>query len=453
MRPINPLPAVAIIGRSNVGKSTLFNKIAEQNRALVLPQAGTTRDRLTAGVNWQKKSFNLTDTGGLDPIPGDPYAADIIGQSQAAQKSADVLVLTVDAATGPTPADHRLARALKRTKQPVILAVNKCDNNRARAEAAVFEKFGLPLVAVSAKNGVGVGDLLDAITDQLKKTPTSEPAADMELALIGKPNVGKSSLLNALYGEGRMIVSPRPHTTRDSQDVLIGHHGHIFRVTDTAGIRRLSHQGDEIETLSIAKAEQAARRADVVALVIDIAEPITSQDKRLTEQIVASGRGLFIIANKWDLIDEKTSHSLAEYQEHIARDLPFLSWAPVLFVSAFDRERISAILDMAWTIKQNVGRTLTTDDCREFLKRILAKRAPTIGKGTRAPKLLRLEQIASSPPRFLLTIPVKTRLAENYKQFMINTLRKEYALDGVSIRLGIKEDMSKPERMLPKAKS
>lgn len=452
MHSLHPLPLVAIIGRSNVGKSTLFNKIAEQNRALVLPQAGTTRDRLEARVNWQKKSFILADTGGLDPRRNDPYAPAIISQSRAAQKAAAVLILVVDAATGPTPEDRAILRALKRAQQPVILAANKCDNNRLRAEAAVFEKFGRPLTAISAKNGVGVGDLLDAVTDRLKTETETETGPDMELALIGKPNVGKSSLLNALYGEERMIVSPLPHTTRDSQDVLIKHQDHIFRVTDTAGIRRLSHQGDEIETLSINKAREAARRADVVGLVIDISQPITSQDKRLTEEIVQSGRGIFIIANKWDAIDEKTSHSVTEYQEHINRSLPFLSWAPVLFVSVFDKQRIRDILDMAWAVKRNAERALTDDDCREFLKKILAKRAPTIGQGTRRPKLLRLEQVSTGPPRFLLTIPVKTRLAENYKQFMINALRKEYALEGVSIRLGIKEDMSKPERMLPKTK-
>lgn len=443
MKTISSLPLAVIVGRSNVGKSTLFNKIAEQNKALVLAESGTTRDRLEARIAWQRKTFTLVDTGGLDPKKTDDYYEPIIAQSRAAQASATVIVLVVDATVGLVPADRAIARALRKTGKKIILAVNKCDNQKRREAAAQFHQLNFPLYPVSAKNGSGTGDLLDAIAELLPLSPKIAAEPEMTLSLIGKPNVGKSALLNSLYGEERMIVSSLPHTTRDSQDVLVLHNERIFKVIDTAGIRRGSNQGSMVEELSIAKSRQAMERADVVGLVIDIAQSVTSQDKRLAEEITASGKGIFIIANKWDLIPEKDSATIRRYQKYLAVSFPFLAWAPIIFTSATIGTRIKDILELAWEIFQNFNKQTDQKDLDAFLEKIAAKRKPTIGKGTRRPKLLALEQASSRPPRFLLTIPNKTNLAENYRRFMVNSLRDEFDLEGVPVKLTVQEKTGK----------
>jgi len=439
MKNPSSLPSVVIVGRSNVGKSTLFNKIAEENRALILPEAGTTRDRLEANISWQHKTFTLVDTGGLDPKKTDDYYDAIIRQSRTAQENAAVIVLVVDVTVGIVPADRDVIRALRKSGKKIILAVNKCDNPRRRADTAAWHKFNLPLYLVSAKNGTGTGDLLDAISDILPAAPGLADKPELTLALIGKPNVGKSSLLNALCGEERMIVSPLPHTTRDSQDVQVLHQDRLFKIIDTAGIRRRSHQGDTVEELSIAKSRQAMERSDVVGLVIDISQNVTSQDKRLTEEITDSGKGIFIIANKWDLIPEKDSVTIERYKKYLAVSFPHLAWAPVIFTSADSGVRVEKILDLAWEIFQNFNKQIAKKDLETVLEKVLAKRKPTIGKGTHRPKLLGLEQTSSRPPRFMLTIPVKTDLAESYRRFIINSLRHEFNLEGVPVKLSVQE--------------
>lgn len=439
MKKSSSLPSVVIVGRSNVGKSTLFNKIAEENRALILPEAGTTRDRLEARITWQYKTFTLVDTGGLDPKKTDDYYEAIISQSHAAQTKAAVIVLVVDVTVGVLPADRDVIRALRKKGKKIILAVNKCDNPRRRAEAALFHQFNLPLHPVSAKNGVGTGDLLDAITQNLPKTLPVADKPDLTLALIGKPNVGKSSLLNAIFGEERMIVSPLPHTTRDSQDVLVLHHERLFKIIDTAGIRRYSHQGSAVEELSIGKSRQAMERADVVGLVIDISQNVTSQDKRLSEEITDSGKGIFIIANKWDLIPEKDSDTIERYKKYLYVSFPHLSWAPIIFTSADAEVRVKKILELAWDIFENFNKQVPKQELRDLLAKAVAKRKPTIGKGTHRPKLLALEQIGTRPPRFMLTIPVKTDLAESYRRFLTNSIRDEFNLEGVPVKLTVQE--------------
>ncbi|MDP1709369.1 MAG: ribosome biogenesis GTPase Der, partial [Candidatus Komeilibacteria bacterium] len=436
-------PAVVIIGRSNVGKSTLFNRIAEQSRALVMAESGTTRDRLEADINWNKSIFTLVDTGGLDPTKTDFYKEDIIKQSQAAQAQAVVIVFVVDATIGLVPAERDIAKKLRQSGKNVIVAANKCDNAKIRSASAVFHKLNWPMETVSAKNGSGVGDLLDLIISHLPEAVPSEAEPFLTLALLGKPNVGKSSLLNSMYGEERMIVSPRPHTTRDSQDVLVRHQDVVYRVIDTAGIRRYSHQGEAVEELSINKSRQAMHRADVVGLVIDISKNLTSQDKRLSEEIVAANKGIFIIANKWDLIPEKDSATIERYQDYIDGLLPWLKWAPIIFVSALDNQRTNKILELAHDIFQNLNKQTTPEELVDFLKNIVIKRKPTTGKGTRRPTLLALDQVNVNPPHFLVTIPNKTQLAETYRQFMVNSLRHDFNLEGVPVKLTVVTKVSK----------
>ena len=447
MKTVASLPLVALVGRSNVGKSTLFNRLIEKAVALVLPQAGTTRDRLEAAISWNAASFTLVDTGGLDPAKTDIYKEAIIKQSLYAQKGAQVIVLVVDATVGLQAAERDIAKKLRKLGKTIIIAANKCDNSKVRQNSAVFHQLNWPLVAVSAKNGSGTGDLLDAITQSLKPRAGEEAAGGLNprltLTLLGKPNVGKSSLLNSLYGEERMIVSPVPHTTRDSQAVLVKHHNVVYRVIDTAGIRRYSHQGEVVEELSISKSHQAMREADVVGLVIDISQNLTSQDKRLAEAIVAGNKGIFIIANKWDLIPEKDSATIERYRHYIDQSFPFLTWAPIIFVSALDSLRTKKILELASDIFTHLIWRATDAELKEFISAIAAKRRPTTGKGIRRPSLLSLKQISDNPPHFILTIPNKTQLAETYRRFMVNTLRSQFNLEGVPLKLTVVTKVAK----------
>lgn len=443
MKTVSSLPLVALVGRSNVGKSTLFNKLVEKSVALVLPEAGTTRDRLEAEVSWNAASFSLVDTGGLDPAKTDIYKEAIIKQSLYAQGAAQVIVFVVDATVGLQASERDIAKKLRKLGKTVIIAANKCDNAKVRQNASIFHQLNWPLVAVSAKNGSGTGDLLDLVTQSLRDRSGDEVEVAFTLTLLGKPNVGKSSLLNSLYGEERMIVSPVPHTTRDSQAVLVKHQDIIYRVIDTAGIRRYSHQGEAVEELSISKSRQAIHQADVVGLVIDISKNLTSQDKRLAEEIVAVNKGIFIVANKWDLIPEKDSDTIERYKHYIDQSFPFLTWAPIIFVSALDSLRTKKILELAGEIFHHMNWRATDEELKEFIKTIAQKRRPTTGKGIRRPSLIALEQISDNPPHFILTIPNKTQLAETYRRFMVNTLRSQFNLEGVPLKLTVVTKVAK----------
>ena len=451
MRKHTPLPQVVIMGRSNVGKSTLFNKIAEQNRALVTKTAGTTRDYLEATIAWRDKIFDLIDTGGLDPAKDDLYGEQIIKQSQLAQSRAQILLFVVDSSSQILEQDKKIARLLRKHNKKVILVVNKCDTKIKRDQSEVFKRLGFDFFTVSASNGSGVGDLLDGIVNELPQAKKIDEKPNSIIALIGQPNVGKSSLLNSLYGEERMIVSPIAHTTRDSQDVLVAYKAKnnnpekkdiIFKIIDTAGIRRRA-SGEEVEKLSVNKSVSAIKRSTVTALVLDISKKITSQDKRLIKEIADINKGLFIIANKWDLVPEKDSITINKYKDYLDGQFPFLSWAPIIFTSAQDRQRISNILDLAWDIQHNLGKEINENALSKFLKKIVAKRKPTIGKGTRRPRLLRLKQTSHNPVEFLLEIPNKTNMAISYKSYIVKSLREHFDFEGVPIKLRVKEVMPK----------
>ncbi len=445
------IPEVVIVGRSNVGKSTLFNAIVEERRALVTPVAGTTRDVLETEVAWRGKRFAIVDTGGLDPAKDDTYREAIITQAKKAQTQAAVILLMVDVTVGPLEQDQKIVNGLRKLGVPVLLAINKCDNAARRKRAGAFARFNLPSFQISASNGSGVGDLLDAAVEKIPESERTAQTSGLTLALIGKPNVGKSSLLNSVYGSERMIVSETPHTTRDSQDVVVAHGGKTYTVIDTAGIRRRTQEGDEVEHLSINKSIAAINRADVVALVVDISEPLTSQDHRLAREIEDVNKGLFIVANKWDKIPEKDSQTINRHAEYLASQLPNLSWVPIIFTSATDKVRTREMLELAYGIKQNLGREITGNALGKFLKSAVTKRKPTIGKGTRRPRLLSLKQMSHNPPSFVLEIPTKTDLAQSYQKYLTNSLREKFDFEGVPVKLTVrsrelKKDEGQAER-------
>ncbi len=446
------LPKVAIVGRSNVGKSTLFNTICESKRALVSPHAGTTRDRLEAEVLWRGVRFTLVDTGGSDPSRGDPYAQSIVEQAEKAEQEAALLIALADVTTGPVPEDAELIKRLRKSGKPFLLAINKCDNPARRSRTSSFARFGPARFAVSATNGSGIGDLLDVVVRALGETRApsdNEPRQPaVVIALVGKPNVGKSSLANSIAGENRMIVSPLPHTTRDAQDIDVrASDGTQYRIIDTAGVRRRDNRGDEVEELSIAKTRAALARADVVALVVDISEPFTSQDKRLGQEIEEHGKGLMIVGNKWDAVSEKTSRTANEYEAVIASFFPNLSWAPMVFVSAVAGGRTKRILSLAADIKKNLERTITDNALSDFVKEAATRRKPTIGKGTRRPRILAMHQVGINPPAFRADIPTKTNLARSYQQYLVNELRKAFDFEGVPIKLAVREREARPNEV------
>jgi len=448
------LPKVAIVGRSNVGKSTLFNKIVEERKSVVSSEAGTTRDRLETPVAWGGRRFMLVDTGGVDPKAGDVFREQILKQVQEATRQATVIVLMVDVKTGILPEDTQLVKVLRKQKKPVLLAVNKCDNPHRRAKAKVFEQLGYEMNLVSASNGSGVGDLLDIIISHLG-TPSADELklVDVTLALIGRPNVGKSSMFNAVVGEERMIVSDEPHTTRDSQDVTITYKDIRYTVIDTAGVRRHTARGDDVEMMSIGKTMGAVRRADVVALVVDISEPISSQDKRLANEIETANKGIFIVANKWDLIPDKDPDTINTYETYLRKAFPNLSWVPIVFTSAAEGIRTRAMLELAHELHQSATKELKEEDLKAFIGELVVKRKPTIGKGTRRPRLLSLVQEKSNPPCFRLEIPNKTNLAQSYKQFIINSMRDKFDYEGIPLSLRIIERQPKPgDQKLPPAR-
>jgi GTP-binding protein len=447
----NKTPKVVIVGRSNVGKSTLFNTIAEQKRALVLPEAGTTRDRLDVIVNWRTNKFTLVDTGGLDPAKDDIYHNPIISQAKSARDQATIILFMVDVTIGPLPQDLQIIKDLRKLGKPILLVVNKCDNSHRRKHADQFERFKLPMHLVSGINGSGVGDLLDEIVKLIPKNPETESNVELTLALIGKPNVGKSSLLNSIADEERMIVSPTPHTTRDSQDVDVVYKDKKFTVIDTAGIRRKTKHGDEVETLSINKSIAAISRSDVAALVVDISEKMTSQDHRLAREIEDTSKGLFIVANKWDKISDKDENTINKYTKHIESSFPNLTWVPIIFTSAEDNQRTKEMLNLASDIKNNLEREITDNALSKFLKSAVAKRKPTIGKGTRRPRLLSLKQVNTNPPQFVLEIPNKTNMAKSYRQYLSNSLREKFDFEGVPITLVVRERTLTKDEMNPEA--
>lgn len=441
------LPKAVIVGRSNVGKSSLFNKVIEKKHALVLPEAGTTRDVLEAQVGWRDKKFTLVDTGGLDPRKQDIYHGPIIKHALGAQKQASVILFMTDVNTGILPDDSRIIKDLRRTGKKILLVVNKCDNQKQRKKAGQFSRLGLELHLISSINGSGIGDLLDEIVDLIPSATEKISESDITLALIGKPNTGKSSILNAMLGKERMIVSEQAHTTRDSQDVSIAHKEEQYTVIDTAGIRRKTKQGGQVEHLSINKSINAIERADVSCLVIDISEKLTSQDHRLAREIEDTNKGLIIIANKWDLIEDKDESTINKYKQYIDSAFPNLTWVPIIFTSAQDNKRIKEILELTKDIKANLEREITDNALSRFIKTTVKKRKPTIGKGTRRPRLLSLKQTNTSPPSFLLEIPNKTSIAKSYQQFLVNSLREKFDFEGVPVKLIIKQRELKKEEM------
>ena len=440
---MNPKIAhVVLAGRSNVGKSTLFNRLTEEPTAVISPIAGTTRDRNEKEMIWRGISFILVDTAGLDIPQEQSINKKVLAQTHTALKHAGLIVFVVDVKSGLTSADISALANLRTYKKPIVLAANKADNTTLRNSIAEFYSLGCGDPApVSATNGSGSGDLLDVIVESLPEKKFHEASnTGISLAVMGQPNVGKSSLVNSILGEERVIVSDIPHTTRDPIDTPLVYKGHEIVLIDTAGLRRpVKIEKQTIEHASTNKTIARIKRATIIALVIDVTQEITRQDMRLGNLLAAEQKSVMIIANKWDLIPDKTPTTINTYENYIYAKLGMLKYAPIIFTSATDNQRTRTLLDTALLIHNEQKKSIDNQTLQVFLEDTTRRLKPTRGKGTRFPIIYSLRQEAINPPFFKMTTKPRTDIQASYISFIERRLREEFGFIGVPMKLVIEK--------------
>jgi GTP-binding protein len=439
------LPLVAIVGRPNVGKSTLFNRLTKTRRAIVGDEPGITRDRIYGEVEWRNRRFSLVDTGGIVPDDEAVIPANIFRQASFAIEEAQAIVWVVDARAGITPLDEELVKLLRMTGKKIVIAANKAETNRVDAEAQEFAQFGFDsLIPVSAEHGDGIGDLLDELTEILnfeEETEETAKSKEINLAIIGRPNVGKSSLLNKLLGEERVIVSPIAGTTRDAIDTSFEFENQQFRLIDTAGIRRKGKTTEMAEKMSVMMARKSLERADIAVVVIDATEGATNLDANIAGYAVDAGCGVILAINKWDLIAEKETNTALEFERQLRDQMKFLDFAPVVTISALHGQRVSKILPFAVQINEARNMRVATSRLNKFFEETISQ--PRAG-GTPAPvkggfsrlHVQYLTQAGVRPPTFILfTSGGKAGLHFSYTRYLENRLREEFEFFGTPIKL------------------
>jgi GTP-binding protein len=430
-------PLVALVGRPNVGKSTLFNRLIAEPLAIVEDVPGTTRDRLYADAEWGGITFTFIDTGGLLPESLDDLASSVRQQVTVAIAESDVIVFLVDVKEGPTAVDVEIAQLLRRSSKPVILAVNKADNQDRRQEAVAFYELGLgDPIPLSALHGTGTGDLLDAVLKVVPSDTREEPAQGTRIAIVGRPNVGKSSLLNAILGEERMIVSEKPGTTRDAVDSLIEWDGEPVILIDTAGIRRRGRIAPGIEKYSVIRAMRAIQRADVALLLLDATEGVTEQDAHIAGYVVEEGKGLAIVVNKWDLV-EKDTHTMQQYTVEIRRVLKFVAYSPMVFVSATSGQRVKNVIDIALVVQEARSKRIPTGELNRVVGEAVAKHAPPSKRGKRL-RIYYGTQVGVAPPTFVFFVNDRELVHFSYQRYLENQLRAAFGFEGSSLRMAFR---------------
>src|SRR3989338_8268234 len=439
------LPQIAIVGRANVGKSTLFNRLVEKNKALVSAISGNIRDRNIDKVSWQGKHFILIDTGGLDIESSQAglIEKNIVKQAHNAIADADLILFLIDIKDGVLPTDKELARDLIKSgqKAKTILVGNKADSLKWHQMAGDLYSLNLgePNM-ISAANGSGCGDLLDLIIDRLPKRK-SKPSLEkrkleIKVAIVGKPNVGKSSILNSILGEERVIVTDIAHTTRESHDIEFSYKDYNFILIDTAGIVRKSRVGYKtLARASIEKSLQTISQAEVVVFVTEAQKKIDALDKKVTQEILDSGKSLIIVANKWDLIPAKETNTVNQYVDYYYNQFPYLWWAPIIFVSAKDGVRTRKILDMIIDIEKSKAIQLSKSQLDKFLKYQITRHRPARGRGLKNPYIYKIEQVGTKPPRFLLYVNDPKILHFSYIRFLQNNIREKFHILGTPIQM------------------
>jgi GTP-binding protein len=440
-RPLG-LPTVVLAGRPNVGKSTLFNRITRTRRSIVTAIAGTTRDVIEEPAEWLDAQFRLVDTGGMFGASTDPLHELVVIQGQRALETADVIVFVVDGREGLVPADLEIAAHLRRTKAPVLLAVNKTDDKRAKGRLYEFHELGFdPVVEIAAEHGEGVGELLDEVVGRLpaRKEPGEDTAEEIAVAIVGRPNVGKSSLLNRLLKEERSIVSDMPGTTRDTVDATLKWHKRSFRIVDTAGIRRPGRvaRSGQLESLSVILAKRAIEKADVAVLVIDASIGPADQDGAIAGEAEKAGCGIVIAANKWDLMKEQGPDFYKKFDDELRRQMKFLEYAPILHISAATGERATKVLEAVDRVAAARSRRVPTGELNRFVQQITADNPPR-SPGRRAVRVLYAAQVGTEPPTFVFFTNVATDFHFSYQRYLVNRLREQFDLEGTPIRLHVR---------------
>lgn len=435
---------VAVIGRPNVGKSTLFNALAGKDISIVKDTPGVTRDRIYQDVEWLNQSFTLIDTGGIEPDSKDIILSQMREQAEIAIETADVILFLCDVKQGPTDADHRVADLLRKSGKPVVLAVNKVDNfQKEMLDTYEFYQLGIgDPHPISAAGRLGIGDLLEEITTLFPKETREEEEEDaVSVAIIGKPNVGKSSIINKLIGTNRLIVSDIAGTTRDAVDTPLQYHGRNYIFIDTAGLRRKNKIKEELERFMIIRSVSAVERADVCILVIDAEEGVTEQDAKIAGIAHERGKAMIIAVNKWDLV-EKDNHTVKEFSDQIRQTLAFAPYAEILFVSAKSGQRLTKLYDLIDAVSENHARRVPTGLLNEVLTQAMVMQQPPSDKG----KLLRIyymTQVAVKPPTFVLFVNDKELMHFSYTRYIENQIRKTFGFQGTPLRFLVREKSRK----------
>ena len=428
-------PTVAIVGRPNVGKSTLFNRIIGGRRAIVSDRPGTTRDRHFGDAEWQGRRFWVVDTGGLVPESDDSMDRAIREQVDFALAEADVVLFVLDGREGLNPVDQAIAERLRKARRPVVLAVNKLDDlERSTAQYDFYQLgFGEPL-GVSAAIGKGSGDLLDAVVARLPAFDPAEGEETVAVAVVGRPNAGKSSIVNRLLGEERHLVAPEAGTTRDAIDSLLRYRGKHLNFIDTAGLRRRAKVEDDLEFYSTLRTERAIERAQVAVLVVDATLGMHNQDLRIATQAWEQGCGLIVVANKWDLVEEKDANTARRGQDELVAKAPFLRYVPFVFASALTGQRVRRILDLILEVAEGREQRVPTAEVNRVLTSLLERNAPPQKPGEEV-KLLYASQIAVAPPTFAIVSNRPDDVPDAYQRYLVHGFREAWPFPGSPLRL------------------
>lgn len=433
-------PIVAIVGRPNVGKSTLFNIFANSRISIVEDTPGVTRDRLYADTEWLDNEFMMVDTGGIEIMNTDKIAVSIRQQAQIAIAEADVILFVCDARAGITHEDAEVAKMLRQSKKPIVLAINKADSPKQEME--IFEFYNLGIgepIPVSAANHLGLGDLLDAVVEKFPETSAYGEDGnedEIKVALIGRPNVGKSSIFNTLVGEERSVVSDVAGTTRDAIDTPVIREGQKFLFIDTAGMRRKARIDEPIEKYSIIRSLRAVDRSDVVLMVIDAIDGVTEQDKKIAGYAHEAGKGIVLVVNKWDLYDKDNTSTL-RYTENLRRELVFMQYAPVVFVSAMTKQRIHRLPEVIHYVAEQNAMRISTSVLNQVVEDAIAINPPPTEKGQRL-KILYATQVKIKPPTFVIFVNEPEIMHFSYQRYLENKLREAFGFEGTPLQMIIR---------------
>ena len=432
---------IAIVGRPNVGKSTFFNRLLKKRKAIVGSKEGITRDRLYGDIDWSGHFLTFIDTGGYIPEDVDMFNSAVRKQALEAVKEADLILFMVDGRSRPTSSDISLASLIRQSGKKSVLAVNKCDTMTLDNQLLDYHELGMdPILPVSALNGRLTGDLLDTILDELdieQQVPLHGSSVGMRMAIVGMPNVGKSSLTNALLQKEQTIVTPIAGTTRDSIDSKLKYYGKTIILVDTAGLRKKSKLDDNIEFYSNVRTNRAITNSDVVLVVIDANKGFTKQDKSIIDDVITKGKGMAILVNKWDLVQKETN-TMKDFESEISRQFKSLSNYPTLFISAKTKQRISSVLKTANTIYNIRQKKLSTTELNNFLQKVLKLQSPPAVRG-KVISLKYMTQVSTGPHLFVIFTNYPKLITANYKRFVENLLRQNFELSGVPIRISFRK--------------